>query len=57
MFMDFLDNMSRKISDTGLKAVNKSKELGEINKLNSAISNEEKMGAVSINLVHIKKLY
>ena len=40
--MAFLDDISRSISDVSQKAINKGKDVAEITKINSALSDEEK---------------
>lgn len=40
--MAFLDNLGKKVTEAGQKTIQKTKELSEISKLNSIISDEEK---------------
>ncbi len=53
--MAFLDDISRSISDVSQKAINKGKEVAEISKINSALSEEEKI--LKRNYIEIGKLY
>lgn len=53
--MAFFDDLGKKISQTGQSAVQKTKDMAEVARINSAISDEEK--SVNNNYYQIGKLY
>ena len=53
--MSFFDDLGKKLSQAGQTAVQKTKEMADIAKLNSAISDEEKR--IDDNYLQIGKLY
>ncbi len=53
--MSFFDDLGKKLSQAGQTAVQKTKEMADVAKLNSAISDEEKR--IDDNYLQIGKLY